>query len=437
MRFRSWLATSSTTRHSTVPFSNPETSPSRAKLKPSDTSSSSDTPSTSTSASDNGSSSLQSNLSLQTLPSVLSLQKLSPLDPLELSVSHLCFATLPPRRPSLPITCLAVHHNLLYAASGHEINVYDRTDHTLLDSFNAHDASSGSVKSVNFSDGNIFTSHQDSKIRVWQLTAGKQHKLFNSLPTVNDRLRRFVLPKNYVTVRRHKKCLWIQHADAVTGIAVNNGLIYSVSWDKSLKIWRDSDLRCVESVKAHEDAVNAVVVSNDGTVYTGSADCRIRVWSKPFGEKRHVLVATLEKHKSAVNALALNDDGSVLFSGACDRSILVWEREDSANHMAVTGALRGHRKAILCMINVGDLLFSGSADRTVRVWQRGEDGSFCCLAVLEGHVKPVKSLVAVKDEESNGVVTVYSGSMDGEVKVWHVSVSNVNSTPGPLSQLKM
>ncbi|XP_048440627.1 protein JINGUBANG-like [Pyrus x bretschneideri] len=437
MRFRSWLAICSANSESTIPFSKPETSPSPTKLETSDTSSTSDVPSTSTSASDTSSSSLQSNLSLQTLPSVVSLQKLSPLDALDLSVSHLCFATLRPRRPSLPITCLAIHHNLLYAASGHEINVYDRTTHALHDSFNADDASSGSVKSVNFSNRNIFTSHQDSKIRVWQLTVGKRHKLLNSLPTVNDRLRRFVLPKNYVTVRRHKKCLWIQHADAVTGIAVNNGLIYSVSWDKSLKIWRDSDLRCLESVKAHEDAVNAVAVSNDGTVYTGSADCRIRVWAKPFGEKRHVLVATLEKHKSAVNALALNDDGSVLFSGACDRSILVWEREDSANHMAVTGALRGHRKAILCMINVGDLLFSGSADRTVRVWQRGEDGSFCCLAVLEGHVKPVKSLVAVKDEESSGVVTVYSGSLDGEVKVWHVSVSNVNSSPGLLSELQM
>ena len=170
--------------------------------------------------------------------------------------------------------------------------------------------------------------------------------------------------------------------------------------------------------------MNAVTVSEDGTVYTGSADRRIRVWAKPFGEKRHALVTTLEKHKSAVNALALNDDGSVLFSGACDRSILVWEREDSANHMAVTGALRGHRKAILCLINVSDLLFSGSADCTVRIWQRRLDGRYCCLAVLDGLQKPVKSLAAVSDDKSNGVVSVFGGSLDGEIKVWQVSVSN-------------
>lgn len=192
----------------------------------------------------------------------------------------------------------------------------------------------------------------------------------------------------------------------------------------------------MESVKAHEDAVNAVAVSNDGTVYTGSADKRIRVWARPNGEKRHVLVATLEKHKSAVNALALNDDGSVLFSGACDRSILVWEREDSANYMVASGALRGHEKAILCLINVSDLLLSGSADRTVRIWKRGCDERFCCLAVLDGHRKPVKSLAAIPyqsddDDQTNsspngGVFSVFSGSLDGEIKVWQVSIASLN-----------
>ncbi|KAH7515632.1 hypothetical protein FEM48_Zijuj10G0047100 [Ziziphus jujuba var. spinosa] len=444
MKVRSWLATCSSSscttaaNESTIPLT--KTSPPSQKRFVFDTSSSSDTPSSATSStsssnstSDTCSTSLYSNLSLQTLPSVPSLQKLSP-ESLNLSISHVSIASLRPRLP-LPLTCVAVHDTLLYTASSHEINVYDRTtSFTHLDALNGKDCSSGSIKAVAFSDGKVFTAHQDCKIRVWLTASSKRHKLLTSLPTVNDRLGRSILPKNYVNVRRHKKKLWIAHADAVTGLAVNNGLIYSVSWDKSLKIWRSSDLRCVESVKAHDDAVNAVTVSNDGTIYTGSADCRIRVWAKPFGEKRHALIATLEKHKSAVNALALNDDGSVLFSGACDRSILVWEREDSANHMAVTGALRGHGKAILSLFNVSALLLSGSADRTVRIWRRGHDGMYGCLVVLEGHVKPVKSLAAVMDGASNGVVTVFSGSLDGEAKVWQVTVSNCNS---PVSQYLM
>lgn len=197
----------------------------------------------------------------------------------------------------------------------------------------------------------------------------------------------------------------------------------------------------MESVRAHEDAVNAVVVSNDGTVYTGSADKKIRVWAKAAGEKkraRHVLVATLEKHKSAVNALALNDDASVLFSGACDRSILVWEREDSANHMVVSGALRGHQKAILCLVNVSDLLLSGSADRTVRIWKRAYDGRFGCLAILDGHRKPVKSLAAIQEYDQNqtspnGSVSVFSGSLDGEIRVWQISITSQSTSDRELN----
>ncbi|OMO68693.1 hypothetical protein COLO4_29489 [Corchorus olitorius] len=127
----------------------------------------------------------------------------------------------------------------------------------------------------------------------------------------------------------------------------------------------------------------------------GSADKKIKVWRKHAGENKHLLVETLEKHKSAVNALALSDDGTILYSGACDRSILVWERENSVKeggdrHMVLVGALRGHNKAILCLAVVADLICSGSANRTVRIWRRGIDKSYSCLTLLEGHRKPVE-----------------------------------------------
>ncbi|CAI0425882.1 unnamed protein product [Linum tenue] len=96
--------------------------------------------------------------------------------------------------------------------------------------------------------------------------------------------------------------------------------------------------------------------------------------------------------------------------------------------MAVTGALRGHGQAVLCLINVCDLLISGSADRTVRIWRRSSvDAKYGCLAVMEGHKKAVKSLAAVEGED--GVVWVYSGSLDGEVRVWQLTVPKTYSRP--------
>ncbi|KZV40023.1 hypothetical protein F511_12418 [Dorcoceras hygrometricum] len=399
MKFPSWLSTCSSATSTAAAHTSP-------KIPFSDTASSSCSDIL-THSSFSSSTSLQSNLSLLTLPSVPSLQRLcqSPEESAPSAAARVLFSLQPSRAH---INCLTLHNNLLYAASGNEIKVFEIIDNTLIDTFDGGKNSSGFVKSIAFSDGKVFTAHQDCRIRVWKMNIHKQHKLVATLPTVEDRLRNFILPRNHLKVRRHKRCLWIEHHDAVSGLAGN------------------------KSTWSHDDAINAVAVSNEGLIYTGSADKRIKVWGKATGEKKHGLLATLEKHKSAVNALALSFDGSVLFSGSCDRSILVWEREDSANHMVVTGALRGHRKAILCLINVQDLLLSGSADRTVRIWRRGFDGKYCCLTILEGHQTPVRSLSALvvaptAEDGGAGAVKVFSGSFDGVIKVWQVEVSNVNS----------
>lgn len=172
---------------------------------------------------------------------------------------------------------------------------------------------------------------------------------------------------------------------------------------------------------AHDDAINAVAVSGDGHVYTGSTDKRIRVWRKREGEKKHSVVETLEKHRSGINALALSSDGCVLYSGACDRSILVWEKGENWK-LVVVGALRGHTKSILCLGVVRDLVCSGSEDKTVRIW-RGIEREYSCLAVLEGHRSPIKSLTATldhSDHPSQLSLLLYSGSLDSDVKVWQV-----------------
>ncbi|KAF5730101.1 hypothetical protein HS088_TW20G00471 [Tripterygium wilfordii] len=290
----------------------------------------------------------------------------------------------------------------------------------------------GAVKSLVVLADKLFSAHQDHKIRVWKINNQEQDcpKLYTrlaTLPTLNDRASKLLVPKNHVQIRRHKKCTWVHHVDTVSALALSSDetLLYSVSWDKTLKIWRTSDFKCLESVTdAHDDAINALALSTDGDVYTGSADKKIKVWRKNNSvDKKHSPVDTLEKHKSGINALALSSDGSILYSGACDRSILVWEKEDGGS-MKVTGALRGHTESILCLVVVSDLLCSGSADKTIRLWRR-VDRNYSCMAVLEGHKGPVKCLTAAVDHGtsiSNTSYVVYSGSLDCEIKVWKIMV---------------
>jgi len=192
-------------------------------------------------------------------------------------------------------------------------------------------------------------------------------------------------------------------------------------------MWRTKDFACVESVtNAHDDAINAVAVSYDGRVYTGSADKRIKVWRKEEGERKHTLVECLEKHNSGVNALALSSDERHLYSGACDRSVLVWEKK--GERMGLVGALRGHTKSILCLAVAGDLVCSGSADKTIRIW-RGFHAQYSCLAVLEGHGGSIKCLTAVLDHcnpsHSQTSFLVYSGGLDCDIKVWQILVPSI------------
>ncbi|CAO2829372.1 unnamed protein product [Amaranthus hypochondriacus] len=375
--------------------------------------------------------SLTSHLSLQTLPSVPSLQTFSLFDiTADITLTHSLSSSL-----SLPssISSLSLSSSLLYVSFGHQISVYDySSSFSLLETFNSDGNSYGAVKSIGFCDGKVLSAHQDGKIRVWKLTENdkrRRHKMVLTLPTLTDRLIRFPVPKNHVQIRRHRTRLWVEHHDAVSSLAVTNGKVYSVSWDKTLKVWSPlKKFRCEESVPAHEDAINTVIVSSDEIIYTGCGDGRIRVWGKKPGPKKTESsisqIATLEKHKSAVNALALNSDGSILFSGACDRSILVWEREDSGKYMAVSGALRGHDGAILCLITIGDFLISGSGDRTVRIWRRGFEGKFCCLSVLSGHKRPVKCLAGKM--EGDDQILLFSGGVDGEIKVWNIKINYAN-----------
>ncbi|XP_061360303.1 protein JINGUBANG-like [Gastrolobium bilobum] len=295
-------------------------------------------------------------------------------------------------------------------------------------------AGKGAVKSIVVHCNKLFSAHQDHKIRVWKIKTNSEndqkYTLLATLPTFGDRVSKLLIPKNHVQIRRHKKCTWVHHVDAVSSLALSKDgtLLYSVSWDRTIKVWRTKDFTCLESLNnAHDDAINAVAVSYDGYVYTGSADKRIKVWKKGGeigGEKKHSLVDTLEKHKSGINALALNSDGSVLYSGACDRSILVSEK-DVNGKLVVVGALRGHTKSILCLAVVSDLVCSGSEDKTIRIWRSVHRDQYSCLGVLEGHRGPIKSLTAVVVDHRDSSETsflVYSGSLDCDIKMWQIFV---------------
>ncbi|KAK3146717.1 hypothetical protein QOZ80_3BG0270780 [Eleusine coracana subsp. coracana] len=315
---------------------------------------------------------------------------------------------------------------------------------------------SGLVKAIvvvgNDDDGRVFTGHQDGKVRVWRADSssdGTVHRRVGSLPALGwDYLllasSSVVNPSSRVRGRggrSRKKGLWLRHADAVSCLSLDDsaGLLYSGSWDRTVKVWRVADYRCLESLAAHDDAVNTVAAAGfDGLVFSGSADGTVKVWRRTTthdhedsnSKTRHVLDRVLREgdEHGAVTAVAVCREARVVYVGSSDGLVTCWRWVVGNGEPVFGGVLAGHHKgmAVMCLAVSGHVVVSGSADGTLCVWRRDGADEHFKTAVLAGHTGPVKCVAVAheEEEEDDGRFVVYSGSLDGSVKVWRLLSSD-------------
>ncbi|XP_059434658.1 protein JINGUBANG-like [Corylus avellana] len=326
------------------------------------------------------------------------------------------------------VSCLALCGEFILSASqGKDIIVWQQPDLRLFTKFGQGD---GSVKALVTVGNKVFTAHQDSRIRVWKVSRSSENvfRLVDTLPTTKDYLGKFMKQSNYVQTRRHHKKLWIEHADSISCLAAENGLIYSGSWDKTLKVWRLSDLKCLESIKAHDDAINGLVASK-GIVYSASADGKIKAWGKE-GKSSHSLKGILEGHKDvSLNSVVVSEDGKWVYGGGSDGFVMGWEGSGNFASWKVVNETKAHQMAVLCMSLMGEILCSGSADKSIGIWKREAYGKLSKFGVISGHEGPVKCLQASPSNVGGGFL-LYSGSLDKSIRVWWVSKHSVNRDDG-------
>ncbi|KAL5729119.1 hypothetical protein ACHQM5_002112 [Ranunculus cassubicifolius] len=281
-------------------------------------------------------------------------------------------------------------------------------------------ATSGEIRAILAYGNTLFTAHKDYRVRVWNISVSSDSFRSKKIATLPRRNVLLFFPRS--SPQQHKdciSCLAYYHAE---------GLLYTGSWDKTVKTWRLSDQRCIDSFFAHEDNVNSIVVKQeDGCVFTASCDGSVKIWRRVNGENSHTLIMTLRFQPSPVNALALSTcpHSCILYSGSSDGYINVWEKEKVSGRFNHGGFLQGHRFAILCLVTIEMMVISGSEDTTIRVWRRDEGTNIhACLAVLEGHRGPVRCLAACLEmmHKVDSGYLVYSGSLDGTLKVWRLKV---------------
>ncbi|XP_020181135.1 protein JINGUBANG-like [Aegilops tauschii subsp. strangulata] len=169
-----------------------------------------------------------------------------------------------------------------------------------------------------------------------------------------------------------------------------------------------TDLTCLESVPAHDDATDAVA-ADCGVVYSASANGCVKAWeigkAGPAGTGAHSLLTI--RVPRAPNGVSWNAGaaGRRVWAAGSDVHLLGWDLYGRKWSLAFD--VKAYAMAVLFLCVAGDLVCTGSADKTIG---RGAIG---------GHEGPNKCIQASLCRASNGYM-VYSSGLDKSMRVWWV-----------------
>ena len=211
------------------------------------------------------------------------------------------------------------------------------------------------------------------------------------------------------------------HTDVVRCLIMDDGKLYSGSFDSTIKIWNCSTDTLIKTLTGHTDSVECLTIS-DGTLYSGGGSYtagEINIWNCSNHElitalgvpEEHDEEGEYEGHTSSVVCLTIND--GKLYSGSFDKTIKVWDC--STNKLITT--LTEHTYPVHRLLIHGGKLYS-QANKVVKVYDCSDD---TLITTLEDHTDYVWCL-----EIHDG--KLYTGSPDETINVYDCSDDSLITT---------
>nr|WP_211178374.1 DnaJ domain-containing protein [Brasilonema octagenarum] len=221
------------------------------------------------------------------------------------------------------------------------------------------------------------------------------------------------------------------HTAAVNAIAItpDSQTLASASNDTTVRLWNLKTGKWLYTLAGQEEAVLSVAITSDSkTLVSGSVARKISSWyldTKKFSRTLFYLNSPYS-HTGFVYSVAFNPDGKILASGSADKTIRIWGRYTGE----VKRTLNGHSDAVLSVAFSpnGEILASGSADKTIRIWDLKNWGQ---SHIIRGHSGAVNTVTVspVRAASPKGFnQTLISGSTDTTIKLWNLHTRELLKT---------
>lgn len=199
------------------------------------------------------------------------------------------------------------------------------------------------------------------------------------------------------------------HDDMIIALDSLNGLLISGSNDKTARIWSLIEKKCLTVLLGHINKVVAVsFLPKSDCVLTASNE--LKLWRPNANEEEQKsALSSVIAHDEEVNALAVSIDGSFACTGSTDKLAKIWHIHD--DRISEYRILKGHKRAINCIAfsPVEKIVVTGSGDHSIRIWSV-EDGS--CISTFTEFTSPILNTMFIRNglqlatAESSGTLKI-------------------------------
>ncbi len=192
----------------------------------------------------------------------------------------------------------------------------------------------------------------------------------------------------------------IAHNDQINALATSpDGTMIASGAYREVKLWK----RTNETQKFQiADAGTTLAVSPDGKwIAAGREDGSVKLFGFPDGKPGQTIAAA----NGAIRSLRFSPDSTRLACGSADKSLTLWNVEDGKQIATATTPAE-----VNAVTWLGDKIASGGADGIIRVW----DAALAMPKEMPGHTGAVTALDSTATD-------LLSGGADSTVRLWDLA----------------